>query len=89
MKFEHKKLGTFELVDMKQRHVEKYLDEIAKISLETPQQVYHGQVVRAAVACDMVVTKIEDVGELNPGIVRWYSECIIKALQEAITIPPE
>ena len=79
------------LHELKQRHIEAFAVAI-KAAFELPLAKYRGEVVRAAVTCGWIKSpeiKVNDVGEMKAGAVRWLSEKLATVYTDAMELDPK
>ena len=82
----------WEVVDLKQRHIEKFSELHKEFEEGLPMPKYRGQVVRAAIDSGWIVFPVvtaADVAELTAAAVRWLSERITDIYVEANEIDPK
>lgn len=88
MKLEHKQFGSYEIVDLKQRHVEAFTENLGDIK-DVKIMAYRRLVIEAAIKAGWFVTPPDgDMQEESPGFVGWLGDAIAKHFAEVIEIPP-
>lgn len=93
MEFEHNKFGKCVLKELTQKEAEDYGRKMQELSEgpKEPLTVYRGNMVRVFSEFGfMKEPKLskEDVDNSSPGLIKWLSDCITKAMTEALNIDP-
>ena len=90
MRFEHKKFGAVEFIELKQRHVEEFLTTMQDVDKSVPLQVYNAKALRAAADAGWFIEpKVKDIGEMSPALVRWLADRVSEVYSDAVNIDPE
>lgn len=88
MKLEHKQFGSYEIVDLKQRHVEEYwaaLGDLKDIKIIQARRV----AIEAAIKAGWFVNPPEgDMKEQLPGFVAWLGDALANHFASVMEIPP-
>jgi hypothetical protein len=80
---------TIELVSpVLQRHVEGFYWKLDEINAGKSSFI-SGNIVRAAIACGLLVEPNGDVGEMPAGRVTKIAKAISEAIAEATKVPPD
>ena len=90
---EHKGLElSVELKDLTQRDLERFYAKQREVGLE-PENIslpeYSGTLIRIASELDFFSEKFEDIGDWKPAKTIFLKDELVKAIVEAVTIPPE
>ena len=92
MKATHKRFGTIEVKEITQQALVDFLKATPALDKVFIQE-YHGEALKIAIEQGLITLdpsiKPEDVGGMNPGAVKWFSEQLTKAISEATSISPE
>ena len=92
MKIEHKGLGVkVELKELTQGDLERFYAKQREVGLE-PDNIslpeFSGAVVKIASDLDFFDEHFEDIGDWKPAKTIFIKDELIKAIVEAVTIPP-
>ena len=90
---EHKGLGlSTELKEITQRDLERFYEKQREVGLDAENislPEYSGTVIRIASELDFFSERFEDVDDWKPAKTIYLKDELVKAIVEAVTIPPE
>lgn len=88
MILEHPKYGKFEIIDLKQRHVEDFAEALGDQS-EIKVMAYRRMVIESAIKAGWFVTPPEgDIRDQSPRFVAWLGDALGNLFASVIEIPP-
>ena len=90
MEFEHPKFGKCVILELTQRMLEDFSQDMKGLSSE-PLPIWRGATVRSAIKRGFMVEpawKVEDVDTAKPSQIIWLSDCITKVIAEAMSADP-
>lgn len=89
MKLEHKQHGSYELVELRQRHIEAFAEALGSIDDKTKVVIYRRMAVDAAIKAKWFVTPPDgDLKEQDPKFVAWLGDAVLNLFNESITSSP-
>lgn len=86
----HKEFGTYEIVDILQKHLEAYITEITEKNMkELPGAVYARMSIELAIKTGIIsIPESEvDITLWKPSKVMWVSAQISKAIASCLEVP--
>lgn len=90
MRFESKRFGLCEVREISQRDLETYLAAVNIVESES-QVAFDGRAVRQGAKQQLFISGPQSESEvdgMNPGRVRWLSDCLAKTIQDALVVDP-
>jgi len=90
MRFDSKKFGLFETRELTQRDVETFIASMPDIDGES-RVAYDGRAVRQGTKQALFISGPQSEAEvdgMNPGRVRWLSDCLADAIRDSLTVDP-